>query len=110
MMKFIYLLLGIALSIVATPSAYSKTTIQQQVTKYCTDHPEVCRFLSVSSVLTSNCQAYKAELISRELMIKAIKIYMKNPLDSESLKKEVVSHSIEVCKDKFDVNINNLTL
>lgn len=99
-------MLGMALSIVTTPSSYSKTTIQQQANKYCTDHPEVCHFLSASSVLTSNCQAYKAELISRELMIKAIKIYMRSSLNSEALKKEVVSYSIKECKDKFDVNIN----
>ncbi len=39
-------------------------------------------------------------------MIKAIKIYMRSSLNSEALKKEVVSYSIKECKDKFDVNIN----
>lgn len=99
-------MLGIALSIIATPSSYSKTTIQQQANKYCTYHPEVCQFLSASSVLISNCQAYKAQLISYDLMIRAIKIYVNNSLSSKSLKEEVVSYSIKQCKDKFGIKID----
>ena len=93
-----------ALLITFSPSCIA-SNLQEQSAHLCDKKPEVCKFIGASSVLISNCEAYKAGYISKKLMNDAIRIYMQSPFSSEDLKRQVVDKAVETCKNNFNINV-----